>query len=238
MTAGPAVAGPVGHASVQAIGSGWSGTGSRRHWRPWLRPFGERDGRRDNGRCCNVGRGIVGQGNVGRGDAGKTLPTRPTCRPRGWRAVRRNVDGIARPIENVREQPRKVAAVEDDGQGQFPPQRVSRHNAEIAADIGNHGADRTAAERGRDVPRRWHANNTGSRPIGASFRRSDSARLTVRRGAGRSNAAILAAGADDQPGFEFGGAMQTADDTRNDQPEIGGAEIMRDVVEVCGGPGC
>ena len=49
--------------------------------------------------------------------------------------------------------------MQDDGQPQFPPQRMVRHDAEITADIGDDGADRPAADLGGNLLRR--------RPVGA-----------------------------------------------------------------------
>jgi hypothetical protein len=47
--------------------------------------------------------------------------------------------------------------VQDDGRIQLPPQRMVRHDAEIAADIDKHGADRPAADFGGDLLRRGQA---------------------------------------------------------------------------------
>ena len=51
-------------------------------------------------------------------------------------------------VEDVAEQGGEIAAVADDGRGEFPPQRVARHDPEVATDIGDDGANRAAATRG------------------------------------------------------------------------------------------
>ncbi len=56
----------------------------------------------------------------------------------------------ADPLECVLEQGGEVAAVFDDDQGEFAPQRVARHDPEVAADVGDDGAHRAAAHLGRD----------------------------------------------------------------------------------------
>jgi hypothetical protein len=48
----------------------------------------------------------------------------------------------------------------DDDQLQFPPQRVVRHDAEIATDVGDDGADRAAADLGCDLLGRGQAGNS------------------------------------------------------------------------------
>src|SRR6185437_8876907 len=53
-----------------------------------------------------------------------------------------------RPVEDVAEQIGAAAAMADDDEIQFAPQRVVRHDAEIAADVGDDDAERAAADRG------------------------------------------------------------------------------------------
>ena len=86
------------------------------------------------------------------------------CRASPWmagpvpvpRAARRRAGGQqqAVPIGDVPEQGGEIAAVADDGRGKFSPQRVARHDPEVATDIGENGASRAAADLGRDVPGR------------------------------------------------------------------------------------
>ena len=55
------------------------------------------------------------------------------------------------------------------------------------------------------------------------------------RGAGARRCGLRTVGAADDPGFERGGAKQAAGDAREDQRDIGGAEVSRDDGEVRGG---
>ncbi len=55
----------------------------------------------------------------------------------------------------------------DDDQAELAPQRMARHDAEIAADIGDDGPDRPAADFGRDLRRRGEAGETSGGRFGA-----------------------------------------------------------------------
>src|SRR6185437_10166408 len=59
------------------------------------------------------------------------------------------------PIEDFQHQAGEVAAVFHDECLQFPPQRMVGHDAEIAADIGNDGADGLAADLSGDLLRHF-----------------------------------------------------------------------------------
>ena len=94
---------------------------------------------------------------------------------------------------------------------QFPPQRMARQDAEIAADVGDDGADRPAADLGGDLLWRGQVGETGVRsPAG---RRGGwpgcarPARGRARRGGTSRRSATL-----DDPCFERVGAMQAAGD--------------------------
>ena len=72
----------------------------------------------------------------------------------------------------------------DDRQRQFPPQLVAGQDAKIAADIGDDGSDRAAADVRRDLLRRGEQRETRVGILEASGGRSGGARLALRRGAG------------------------------------------------------
>ncbi len=82
------------------------------------------------------------------------------------------------PLDDVLDQGGEVAAVYDDGPLQFAPQRIGRHDAEIAADIGEDGADGAAADLGGDL---LGGGQAGESWIGADGtaggRRGDGGRL-------------------------------------------------------------
>jgi hypothetical protein len=80
------------------------------------------------------------------------------CGPGGG-AVR-GVRGGARTQlgEDFPPQPGQVAAVAEDDGAQVPPQRMGRHDAEIAADVGDDGADRPATDLGGDLFLRGQAS--------------------------------------------------------------------------------
>jgi hypothetical protein len=68
--------------------------------------------------------------------------------PRGGRARQRQAELVG----DVLDQGGEIAAVADDGRGEFPSQRVARPDSQVATDIGENGAGRAAADLGRDVP--------------------------------------------------------------------------------------
>jgi hypothetical protein len=139
------------------------------------------------------------------------------------------------PLQYVSDQGGEVAAVCDDGQGEFPPQRVARHNAEVATDVGDDGADRAAADLGCDVLGRGQTGETCVGCTGASVHGSGGARLARGWGARGGCCGLLADKAAGQSGFERGGAKQAAGNAREDFPDVDGAEVSRDVGKVGGG---
>jgi hypothetical protein len=59
--------------------------------------------------------------------------------------------------DDVLHQSNQAAAVADDRQLQLPRQRMARHDAEIAADVRENGADRPPADLGGDLLGRGQA---------------------------------------------------------------------------------
>ena len=136
------------------------------------------------------------------------------------------------PVEDVPEQGGEIAAVADDRVGEFPPQRVARHDPEVATDIGENGAGRAAADLGRDVPGRGQTGDAWFARGGAAVLGLGGARLARGWGGQGGRCGRFADGAADQPGLERGGAKQAAGDAREDFADIDGAEVPRDVGEV------
>jgi len=167
--------------------------------------------------------------------AGRHREWQIRCRSLGMPGGGRIDQPYADPLECVLEQGGEVAAVVDDGQGEFAPQWVARHDPEVATDIGDDGADRAATDLGRDVLGRGQAGKTCVGGAGASVHRSGGARLATGWGARGGWCGRLAGEAAGQSGFERGGAKQAAGDAREDFPNVDGAEVSRDVGEVGGG---
>ena len=152
------------------------------------------------------------------------------CSAAAGRAEAGNAKGA---VEDVLHQSGQAAAMADDDQLQFPPQRMARHDAEVAADVGDDGADRAAADLdcdllgvGRWARRDWVASVgwAGARAGGDGGGGS-----AWRRGRGgpagrRCGSAWLRA-----PGAE-----QAAGDAREDLGDVAGAERVRVAAE-CGG---
>ena len=114
----------------------------------------------------------------------------------------------------------------DDDEAQVLPQLVARHDAEIAADIGDDRADRPAADLGGDLLRRGQqgkarvgrACGPGGGWLGRAVRRCTRGRgWRVRAGCERHD-----------PGFERAGPQQAASDAREDHSDVAGAEQGRD----------
>jgi hypothetical protein len=78
----------------------------------------------------------------GRAGADRSNESRGRCR----RSGRRDGCDRKRLLEDVFHKAGEVAALSDDGDLQFPPERVAGHDAEVAADVGDDGADRLAAD--------------------------------------------------------------------------------------------
>jgi len=112
---------------------------------------------------------------------------------------------------------------------------VTRHDAEVATDIGDDSADRAAADLGRDVRGCGQTGETWVGCGGAAVHGPGRARLAAGWGAVGGRCDRLAGEAGGEPGFERGGTMQAAGDARDDFPDVEGAEVPRDVGEVGGG---
>jgi len=125
----------------------------------------------------------------------------------------------------------RFAAVADDRRGEFPPQRVARHDPQVATDIGENGAGRAAADLGRDVPGRGQTGNAWFACAGAAVLGLSGARQASGGGGQGGRWGRLADGVADQPGLERG-AKQAAGDARDDFSDVDDAEVPRDVGEV------
>ncbi len=151
----------------------------------------------------------------GRAGAGPHRGWQDRCRSRGLRRGGR-ADQQAVPIADVRDQGREIAAVADDGRGEFPPQRVARHDSQVATDIGEDGAGRAAADLGRDVAGRGQTGDAWFARGGAAVLGLGGARLAMGWGGQGGRCGRLADGVAGQPGLERGGAKQAAGDARED----------------------
>ena len=136
---------------------------SVRRDQPWAGPVGHASVVRDTG--------------SGRAGAGPHHGWQDRCRSRGVRRGGRADQRQAVSVEDVPEQGGEIAAVADDGRGEFPPQRVARHDPEVATDIGENGAGRAAADLGRDVPGRGQTGDAWFARGGAFVLGAGDARL-------------------------------------------------------------
>ena len=98
-------------------------------------------------------------------------------------------------VEDVFHQSGQAAAMADDDQLQFPPQRMARHDAEVASDVSDDGADRASADLGCDLLGRGQEGEIGlvvSVGMAAARAGGDWRREGARGGAGaRSGRAAL-----------------------------------------------
>ena len=201
------------------------------------------EGRAGRAAATAAGIGTAGQpwdgpvhdpvGTIGSGWAG-------AARCHGWRIWcrrQRRHDGGHRHDAPacVHEQCGKAAVVGDDGDGDLMPQRMSRHDPEVPTDIGDNGADRTAANLGGDLAGRGQPGDARVGRAGAAPRRPGSARLAKGWRAYGNRRGRYAREAADQPGLERGGAMQAAGDARQDLRDVDGAEVAGEFGEVGGG---
>ena len=137
------------------------------------------------------------------------------------------------PLPAPEHEPVETAAVQDDGAVQFLSGRIiqlAQHDAEIAADVDEDGADRATAVLGEDLLERGFAGEgwAGGRVVrpGGRF---GGARLAGAGQAGRVGLQFLSAGgAAAEPFFEGGGAEQAAADAGADLRDIGRGEDARD----------
>ena len=173
----------------------------------------------------------------GRAGAGPHRGWQDRCRSRGMHVGGR-ADQQAVPVEDVPEQGGEIAAVADDGRGEFPPQRVAWHDPQVATDIGENGAGRAAADLGRDVPGRGQTGDAWFACGGAAVLGLGGARLARGRGGQGGQGGRLADGVADEPGLERGGAKQAAGDAREDLCDVAGAEVPRDVARSVAGVRC
>jgi hypothetical protein len=144
-----------------------------------------------------------------------------------WREVGWD-NGQKRPVDDVDDQPGVVAVVFGDEALQFPPQRVAWQDAEVAADLGDHRADRLATRLGRDL---LGGGQRGEIRLGLGCARGGWPRC-VRRARRRcglgSGIGVEAGGGADDPFLEYEGAVQALGDAREDQRDVGGAEGIGD----------
>ena len=165
-----------------------------------------------------------GSGRAGAGRCGRSQGRWPVRRPGGGGTLKR-------PREDVLHQIGHAAAVADDDDVQFLPQRMARHDAEIAADVGDHGADRATADhrvKPGGMPRRrsaraWACRRGRSPRWAARWRRGQAA---VRGSARRRGPGVDPGGVAGDPGFECLGTEQAEGDARENSRDIAGAERM------------
>ena len=142
-----------------------------------------------------------------------------------------------RPLADVLHQVGQVAAIADDDGAQFPPQRMVRHDAEVAADVGDDGADRAAADLGGDLLGCGHPRvKPGDKGIVDGGGVGRVALGGGRRGRVRRGRGVQAGGVADDPGFECLGTEEAAGDAREDQGDIAapnGWGLLRNVVARC-----
>jgi hypothetical protein len=103
---------------------------------------------------------------------------------------------------------------------------MARHDAEIAADVSDDGADRAAADLGGDLLGRGQAD-AGVKGLaggvgGPSGGRSGGRRLSLGGSARRRGLRVQSGGIAGDPGFERLGAEQAPGDMREDQGDIAG----------------
>ena len=99
---------------------------------------------------------------------------------------------------------------------------MARHDAEVAIDIGNDGADGPAADQGGDLLGRGHLGETRIGSLG----RREGGRTGLGCGSGRARPRSLVqpGGAAEHSCFKCLGEVQAAGDAREDHRKIGGAE--------------
>ena len=155
-----------------------------------------------------------------------------------------DVDDRVGSIEPIHGQAEEIAAVLVDSQVQFIPQRMAARDAEIAADVGEDGADRLTADLFGDLLRGGQGGEQrcGVGGVGLPGRR----RVRFSRGGGSGWLArgwlgfglrfgVKARRDADDPCLEQAGAVQALGDAGEDQLEVAGAEAAREVAGVVGG---
>lgn len=101
-----------------------------------------------------------------------------------------------------------------------------RPDAEVAADVGNDGADGAAADLGGDLLGRGQAEFGSGPGRGETGGRRSMTGSAWPRGLG-----IQTRGCADDPGFERLGTEEAAGDARQDQGDVAGAEGVRSAAE-------
>ena len=142
----------------------------------------------------------------------------------------------------------EAAAIGDDGVAEFVPEcpvELAGRDAEVAADIGDDGADRAATHLGGDFLFRGQAGEArvlgvvGGLGFGLGVRRCDLPSGARPAGGGladgRRREVLAAGGALAKPGFQSRGAAQAIGDAGEDDGEIGGAEGSGEQGEAWGG---
>ena len=147
-------------------------------------------------------------------------------------------------VEPVHDQADVIAAVFVDGKVQFVPQWMARRDAEIAADVGEDGADRLTPDLGRDLLWGWQVGETGIRVGGLLRLGGPRGRWLglAREGAGRARGwrgfrlgfGVEAGGGAGDLFREQAGAQQALRDAGEDQGEVAGAEGAREAGGVVG----
>jgi hypothetical protein len=222
--AGSAWAGPVRDAFMVRAGiSGRAGAGGS--WGVRARPpppsirFAARSSRKGRGLYwpfweCNDG--LAGDGCVG-GLAGETAYGVASMLPE--LAVELALAAV--------EQNEELAAVEDESADQFIPCfeiHLLGDDAEVEADVDEHGADRAAAVLGGNFLGRGQADERGALGRAALAGRFGDARVAWGGRADADRLLVATGGEAEKPGFERGGAEQTTVDAGEDQGNIAGAE--------------
>ena len=140
------------------------------------------------------------------------------------------------PIDDVLHQVGQVAVVANDEMAQLPPQRMVRRDAEVAADVGDDGADRTATDLVGDLLGRGYRRvRPGDKGRGGGFGGPGGGaggwRSAVGGSAWRRGLGVQFGGCADDPGFERLGTEKAAGDAREDQSDVAGAERVLVVAE-------
>jgi hypothetical protein len=171
-----------------------------------------------------------------------------------WRGpwwVRGDVVGGVRgelPQLRVWQEAVQAAAIHDDGVAEFVPEcpvEMAGHDAEVQADIGDDGADRTAADFGGDFSFGGEAREArvlggiGGLVLGLCVRRRDlafGARFACGRHAdGRGREVLAARGALAQLGLQGRGEAQAVGDAGEDDGEVGAADAFGEEDDIRGG---
>jgi hypothetical protein len=164
---------------------------------------------------------VVRSGRAGGGE----LRERRRWAPGG--AVPRGGGNWKRLVKDVFHQVGEAAVLSDDDDLQFPPQGVAGQDAEVAADVGDDGADRLTADFCGDLLR---GGQVGEPSAGFAGDGRGGWAGCARPGLGHSalGCGVQAVGVAEEPRFERIGAVQAAGDAREDQRHIGGAEAATD----------